>query len=30
MHNSDKLTKDDIACFLLFGAVLLMLLFLLP
>jgi len=28
--NHDKLTKDDISCFLLFGVVLLMLLFLLP
>ena len=30
MHSPDKLTKDDIGCFLLFGVVLLMLLFLLP
>jgi hypothetical protein len=28
--NRDKLTKDDIGCFLLFGVVLLMLLFLTP
>jgi hypothetical protein len=28
--NHDKLTKDDIACFLLYAIVLLMLLFLLP
>ena len=30
MHSPDKLTRDDIACFLLFGIALLMLLFLLP